>query len=167
VHATTWSWRAPVGWSACRVACCRLLQVAAPDNYVCMCEGHRTPVRWVAELAWLATILYGSNWRVLFYVFIYLLKLESGRTLIRFIKQLVQWNARLLNFFKPIRRIKCNKTAFTMKQGIHKRMVRFEKLIRSLLMLFLKPQYATMFLCSILLCTTYYMFRPQSVAIFK
>jgi hypothetical protein len=35
------------------------------------------------------------------------------------------------------------------------------------LMLILKPPYATMFLCSILLCTTYYMFRPRSVAIFR
>jgi hypothetical protein len=35
------------------------------------------------------------------------------------------------------------------------------------LMLSLKPPYATMFLCMILLCTTYYMFRPRSVAIFR
>jgi hypothetical protein len=32
---------------------------------------------------------------------------------------------------------------------------------------FLKLPYATMFLCSILLCTTYCMFRPRLVAIFR
>jgi hypothetical protein len=66
----------------------------------------------------------------------------------------------------PVSETRIQGTANTASQ-VYKESLDCSVNIAIKLMLFLKPPYATMFLCSILLCTTYYMFRPRSVAIFR